>query len=163
MSKLHNFRTPWTALIPSCLGRAGLLVTLMGCCSMAWAQCDREVVLTSSKTEYQNAAGVVERSVEERCVITVGKTGISIAPADHEPMLATVVSTVCEWEEAFKTGRTTVQATFQERDGKAGDATITIEGKDGKITCTMTQKSRPDRVILVVADTFGEKTAAPKR
>lgn len=141
----------------------GLLAALACSSATAFAQCGKDVVLNSSKTEYLNAAGDVQRTVEEDCVITIDKKQMTIAPADKEAMTASVVSAACEWKEAFKTGKTTVQVKFKDRDGSDKDATITIEGKDGKITCQMTQKDRPDRVIKVVADKFEEQTAAAKK
>ena len=138
----------------------GFLVALACSSATAFAQCGKDLVLTSSKTEYLNTAGEIQRTVEEDCVITLEQTKLTIAPADKEVMTATVVSTTCEWKESFKTGKTTVQATFKDRDGSEKDATITVEGKDGKITCQMTQKDRPDRVIRVVALKFEERKPA---
>ena len=128
-----------------------------------FAQCGKDVILTSSKTEYLNAEGAVQRTVEEDCVIKIDKTGVTISPADKKSIAATVVSTTCEWKEPFKTGKTTVQVKFKDDDGAEKDATITVEGKDGKITCLMTQKEKPDRVIRVFADKFEEQKAAAKK
>ncbi len=141
---------------------SSVLLLLLGSSATVFAQCDKVVVLTSSKTEYLNAAGVVQRSVDEQCVIKVDKTEVSIAPADHDPMVAKVVSIDCTWKEAFKTGKTMVKAKFTAPDGQVSDTTITIEGKNGKVTCTMTQKERPDRVIRVSADKFEEQKAVTK-
>ncbi len=138
----------------------GFFVALACSSATAFAQCGKDLVLTSSKTEYLNAAGEVQRTVEEDCVITLEQTKITIAPADKEVMTATVVSSTCEWKETFKTGKTTVQATFKDRDGSEKDATITVEGKDGKIICQMTQKDRPDRVVRVAAVKFEERKPA---
>ncbi len=146
-------------------GRAslGLLAALVCSSTTAFAQCGKDIVLTSSKTEYLNAAGEVQRTVEEGCVITIDKAKVTIAPADKEVMTASVVSTTCEWKEVFKTGKTTVLAKFKDDDGTEKDATITVEGKDGKITCLMTQKEKPDRVIRVFADKFEEQKTASKK
>ena len=141
----------------------GFLVAFLFSSASVFAQCGKDLILTSSKTEYLNAAGEVQRTVDEECVITIDKAKVNIAPADKEVMTATVVSTTCEWKDAFKTGKTTLQAKFKDDDGAEKDATITIEGKDGKITCLMTQKERPDRVIKVVADKFEEQKAAAKK
>ncbi|MCC7375445.1 MAG: hypothetical protein IT581_12390 [Verrucomicrobiales bacterium] len=140
-----------------------VLLLLLGCSATSFAQCDKAVILTSSKTEYLNASGVLQRSVEEQCIIKVDKTEVSITPADHDPMVAKVVSIDCTWKEAFKTGKTVVQTKFREPDGQVSDTTITIEGKNGKVTCTMTQKERPDRVIKVSADKFEEQKAVTKQ
>ena len=139
-----------------------VLLLLLGSSAAGFAQCDKAVILTSSKTEYLDAAGALQRSVEEQCVIKVDKTEVSIAPADHDPMVAKVVSIDCAWKEAFKTGKTIVQTKFRDPNGQVSDATITIEGKHGKITCVMTQKERPDRVIKVSVDKFEEQKSVTK-
>jgi hypothetical protein len=53
-----------------------------------FAQCDKNVVLTCTKTEYLNAEGVVQRTVEEECVIKVSKSEVTIAPSGHAKMIA---------------------------------------------------------------------------
>ena len=138
----------------------GLFVALACASATASAQCGKDVVLTSSNTEYLNAAGEVQRTVEEDCVITIETAKLTIAPAGKEVMTATVVSTACDWKVPFKTGKTTVQATFKDGEGSEKDATITVEGKDGKIICQMTQKDRPDRVVRVAAVKFEERKPA---
>src|SRR5688572_11835004 len=70
----------------------------------ALGQCDKNVVLTCSKTEYLNAEGVVQRIVEEACVIKVSKSEVTIAPSGHAIMTGSVTSTVCEWKQPFKVG-----------------------------------------------------------
>jgi hypothetical protein len=148
---------------PHTRGFLALLAALTCFSATAFAQCGKDTVLTCSKTEYLNASGELQRTVVEECVIKFDKTAISIAPADKEVMTATVASTTCDWKVPFKTGRTIVQVKFKDSDGIDRDATITVEGKDGKITCQMTQKDRPDRVIKVTVDTFeDQKPAAGK-
>ena len=122
-----------------------------------FAQCDKNVVLTCSKTEYLNAEGVVQRTVEEESVIKIGKSEVTIAPSGHAKMTGSVTSTACEWKQPFKVGKTTLEATFKNDDGATSNATITIEGKDGKITCMMKDKERPDRIIRVTVTKFEEQ------
>ena len=123
----------------------------------SFGQCDKNVVLTCSKTEYLNAEGAVQRTVEEECVIKVSKSEVTIAPSGHATMIASVTSTACEWKQPFKVGKTTLEATFKNENGDARNATITIEGKDGKITCVMKEKERPDRIIKVTVGKFEEQ------
>jgi hypothetical protein len=122
-----------------------------------FAQCDKSLVLTCSKTEYHNAEGVVQRTVEEECVIKVSKSEVSISHSGHAKMIASVTSTVCEWKQPFKVGKTTMEATFKHENGDTRKATIIIEGKDGKITCVMKEKERADRVIKATASKFEEQ------
>ena len=69
------------------------------------AQCDKPVVLTSSKTEYLNAAGVVQRTVDEQSVIKISKSEVTIAPHGHDVMTGAITSTVCEWKSRSKRER----------------------------------------------------------
>jgi hypothetical protein len=122
-----------------------------------FAQCSKDVVLTSSKTEYLNAEGAVQRTVEEECVIKVGKSEVTISPIGHDKMIGSLTSTACEWKQPFKVGKTTLEARFKNDNGAASNATITIEGKAGKITCVMKEKEKPDRIIRVTVDKFEEQ------
>src|SRR5580700_6099295 len=105
------------------------LIPLLFSVVTGFAQCDKDVVLTSSKTEYLNAAGDVQRIVDETTEIKITKTQVTIAPEGHDKMIGTITSIHCDWKEPFKKGKTTVEAIFQEDGGKS-TATIVIEGKD---------------------------------
>jgi len=127
-----------------------------------FAQCGKDVVLTSSKTEYLNAEGAVQRTVEEDCVIKVSKSAVTISPSGHDKMTGSITSTACEWKQPFKEGKTTLEAQFKDEKGEESKATITIEGKDGKITCLMKEKEKPDRIIRVAIVKFEEQTTDSK-
>jgi hypothetical protein len=142
---------------PSKRANVCALAVLLFSVVTSFGQCDKNLVLTCSKTEYLNAEGVVQRTVEEECVIKVSKSEVSIAPSGHATMIASVTSTVCEWKQPFKVGKTTMEATFKHENGDTRKATIIIEGKDGKITCVMKEKERPDRVIKAIASKFEEQ------
>src|SRR5947207_14093345 len=62
-----------------------------------FAHCGTDVVLTSSKTEYLNAEGSVQRTVEEDCVIKVGKSAVTISPTGKEKMTGLITCTACAW------------------------------------------------------------------
>jgi hypothetical protein len=143
------------------LGISFFLLALLSV-TTGFAQCDKPVVLACSKTEYLNGEGVVQRTVEEECVIKISKTEATIAPSGHEVMTGSITSTTCDWKEPFKTGKTTVEAKFKDGNGTESAATLSIEGKAGKITCLMTEKARPDRTIRVTVDKFDEQKPAPQ-
>jgi hypothetical protein len=138
------------------------LLSLQISAATGFAQCGKDVVLTCSKTEYLNAAGVVQRTVDETSEIKIGKKEVTISPSDHDKMTGAITSTACDWKEPFKQGKTTVEATFKDDNGSESTATIIIEGKAGKITCSMKDKKRPDRIIQVSVDTFKEQEPAAK-
>ena len=107
-----------------------------------FAQCGKDVVLTSSKTEYLNAEGAVQRTVEEDCVIKVGKSAVTISPSGHDKMTGSITSTACEWKQPFKEGKTTLAAKF----------------KHVIFPSLMKEKEKPDRIIRVTIVKFEEQT-----
>lgn len=124
----------------------------------AVAQCDKDLILTSSKTEYLDANGLIQRSVEEKSTVRVGRKEVVIVPGNSDrKVTATVTSTSCEWKVPFKTGKTSLEIQFVNVDGITRNATLTIEGKDGKVTVLMEPKDTPNRKIRVPIDTFAEQ------
>ena len=97
---------------------AGLL--LMAACHLTgYAQCDKKILLTGSKTEYLNAEGSVERSEDEQTTIEYDKNNITITPGneDHR-MVGTITSTECNWQTPFKDGKTVLKIELAHDDKK---------------------------------------------
>ena len=157
MNNLQNIRSLTKKASTLAKANAFTFAFLLLSVGTGFAQCDKNVVLTCSKTEYLNAEGAVQRTVEEESVIKISKSEVTIAPSGHAKMTGSVTSTACEWKQPFKAGKTTLEATFKNDNGATSNATITIEGKDGKITCLMKDKERPDRIIRVTVNKFEEQ------
>ncbi|MBC7830207.1 MAG: hypothetical protein H7122_20860 [Chitinophagaceae bacterium] len=122
-----------------------------------YAQCARQVILTSSKTEYLDSNGALQKTEEEKSVVEINKSEIIITPGNEDHKMTGIIkSDTCNWKTPFKEGKTVIKATLS-RDGNTMNATITIEGKDGKITLLFEVEERPDRKIRIVADKFEEK------
>lgn len=136
------------------------LCLLVGFSTGAFAQCEKPVVLKSSKTEYLDANGVLQRSEEEKSVLEISKSElIRYEPEGDELKLdfkAEVKSSKCEWKVPYQEGKSVLRVTFRE-DGQAKDATVTIEGKGGKVTLVAVVDEAPDRRIRVTADSFEAK------
>lgn len=134
---------------------------LLGSSLGACAQCDKHVQLSSSKTEYLDASGNVERSVEEKSTVEINRDTIIIAPG-HEPgvMKGTIVSKTCNWTVPYKEGKSVmkVQLTNADNSAETRNMTITIEGKGGKVTLLAVMDEMPDRQIRVPMDSFEEKS-----
>lgn len=125
--------------------------------TLGHAQCDKTVVLTGSKTEYLNAQGELQRTVDEQSTLTFTKTEVTRhEPGKDEPELqGKITSVTCDWKVPFKEGKTVIKATLQE-GGREEAATFTIEGKDGKITLLAQIDSQPDKQIRMAAESFTE-------
>ena len=125
---------------------------------ISYAQCDKNFVVTSSKTEYLNGNNVLERTVDENTTIEVSKSVITIKPGSEEnKMTGPIKSTTCEWKQAFKEGKTVIKATITDPGGDTKDVTITIEGKDGKLTLMAQLDDDANKKIRVAIDKFEEK------
>ncbi|MES2063994.1 MAG: hypothetical protein V4456_18875 [Bacteroidota bacterium] len=120
----------------------------------AFAQCDKTVTLTSSKTNHLDESGNVERSKDETVVITITPTDITIVPGDEEhKMTGKITSKTCDWKVPFKEGKMVIKSLVSGDGNDEKDITLTIEGKNGKVVLTF-EAVGMTRKIQVVADKF---------
>jgi hypothetical protein len=70
-----------------------------------FAQCDKRVIITSSKTEYLDTAGNVIRSVDENSIVEFDSKEIIITPGEDPVMKGAISSFTCDWKTPFKEGR----------------------------------------------------------
>lgn len=121
-----------------------------------YAQCDKKVMLTSSLTEYLDESGQLQRSVDEETIVEYDSKNIMISPAGRT-MEGTIHSMTCDWKTPFKEGRSVIKLSFVRSNGETENMTVTIEGKDGKVTLIAVMESNPGRQIRVAVDKFEEK------
>jgi plastocyanin len=122
----------------------------------SYAQCDKTVLLTGSKTEFLDGDSTVQKTVDEKTTIVFDKASITVKPGDNT-MTGTITSNTCNWTTPFKTGKTVLKAALQGGNGETENITITIEGKDGKISFHATQDNRAGRIIRLAVDQFEEQ------
>ena len=123
-----------------------------------YAQCDKKLVLTASSTEYLDAAYEVQRTVDEETVIEISKPVITITPGNEgNTMTGTIKSDSCSWKLPYKEGKSVLKVTLADPSGETQDVTITIEGKEGKLTLLAEIDNRPDQKIRVALNKFEEK------
>jgi hypothetical protein len=122
----------------------------------SYAQCDKKIILTSSSTEYLDASYELQRAVDEETTIEYDSKTIVVAPGDRT-MNGTVNSIVCDWKTPFKEGKTVIKATIPNPRGESMTCTITIEGKDGKVTLLFEAVESPNRKIRITPNKFEEK------
>ena len=134
---------------------AGLFVLAASISS--FAQCDKKVIVTANKTEYLDAKGEVQRSVDETTTIEFDKKDIIITPGDNPSMQGMIDSFTCEWKTPFKEGKTVIKTSITNPQGQTFSLTITIEGKEGKITFLAEMAEMPDQKIRIVVEKFEEK------
>jgi hypothetical protein len=121
-----------------------------------FGQCGTRVVLTSSQTQHLGADSSVQRTDDEKMVIEFDKSTITISPGDHH-MTGKVDSITCNWTTPYKVGKTRLKVTIIDGQGETQRATLTIEGRDGRIVLLGEVDTMPGERIRLVADKFEEK------
>lgn len=125
--------------------------------SLGHAQCTKKTMLYSSKTEYLNSSFEVDRTVEEHSVIEMSKTELVIAPGGADSkMTGLVKSFECNWTTPYKEGKTVMKAALSDPH-ETKKVTITLEGKNGKLTLLVEVDDDPGKKIRVAIDKFEEK------
>jgi len=131
-----------------------LLIAVAGISS--YAQCDKKNVLTSSSTEYLNAGNELQKTVEEVTTVEYDSKAIVIMPGEHN-LEGTISSATCDWKTPYKEGKTVIKGKISNPKGDIMNCTVTIEGKDGKLTLLFEAEESPDRKIRITLDKFEEK------
>jgi hypothetical protein len=127
--------------------------------SFSYGQCNKDLLLTSSKTEYFDGSDALQRSVDEESTIEINKTQVIIKGGDNPVMISTIdtQSIACDWSTAFKEGKTVFKALFEDQNKEVLHVKFTIEGKAGVVTALMEIDETPDRKIKVTLTSFKEK------
>lgn len=121
-----------------------------------FGQCGTKVVFASSQTQHLGADSTVQRTDDEKTVIEFDKSAITISPGDNH-MTGKVDSATCNWTTPYKVGKTRLRVTLTSDQGETKKATITIEGKDGRVVLLGVLDDTPDDRIQLIADKFEEK------
>ncbi|MES2112784.1 MAG: hypothetical protein V4577_28795 [Bacteroidota bacterium] len=131
------------------------LAVLLTLVTAVFGQCGKTLILSSSKTDHVDAAGKLINSDKEKVEIEITKTTIDIAVDGTSRMKGTVTSNTCNWKVPFKTGKTVINALIAKDGGKK--STLTIEGKDGKVTAKFVLLDNPGDTATLVLDQFEAK------
>jgi len=133
-----------------------IFLMLTAACSISFAQCGKKVTITTAKTEHLNAAGTVERTVDEKAIVDINKTDLAINVNDEHKMTGKIKSDVCNWTIPFKEGKWVIKATITDEQGTDREVTLAIEGKDGKVTLLFETDGMPDDRLRVTVVKFEE-------
>jgi hypothetical protein len=132
------------------------LSLLLAMAAASFAQCGKTIVLTSSKTDHLDASGAITRTDDETAEIVIDKSAVNVSINGDLKITANIKSNTCNWTVPFKEGKTVIKAAA-ERNGADQNFTITIEGKDGKVTLLFERDDHPEDKIKVAVDKFVEK------
>jgi len=132
------------------------LAILLALVTAVFGQCGKTVVLTSSKTDHLDATGKLTQSIDEKVIIEISKATIDISVDGQQKMTGKITSNTCDWKVPFKKGKSVINAMMTNREGDR-QATMTIEGKDGKIYLHFMMPAKPGDQVSIVADKFEAK------
>lgn len=136
------------------------LTGLLGIAIISNAQCTENKTsrFSSSKTEYLNESNNVENSRDEKTTVDFKNKDIIILikGEGEQKMTGTIKSATCDWSTPYKVGKSVYKATIVDEGGDVKNATITIEGKDDKLTFVVEVEEMPGKKIRLVADKYEE-------
>ena len=138
-----------------------LLFSLVCTLSMAGnAQCDKKVLYTSAKQEWLNSKDEIQKSDEDKVTVEISKTSVILNHNDdpNDIMKGDIKNMDCNWSEAYKTGKSIIQAKLMEGANDVHDATITIEVENGKLFILIEMKDHPDMKIKAYVDKYTEES-----
>jgi osmotically-inducible protein OsmY len=132
------------------------LALMITCGAMSYAQCGKKFTITTSKTDHLDSSGNITRTVDEKAVVVISPTDVNITVNDNHKMTGTVKSDTCSWPVAYKEGKSIIKAVISDENRDDKNVTITITGKNGKVTLLFEMEGQPDDRIRVAADKFEE-------
>jgi hypothetical protein len=134
------------------------LFLLVAGSTACFAQCDKKITVTSSKSEQLDGSGNVQGTRDEKTIVDISATDVNVSVSGDEgdqKLTGKIKSKTCDWKTPYKEGKLVVTTTLND-NGNEKDFTITIEGKDGKITLLAESPQMPGRKIGLVVDKFEE-------
>ena len=123
------------------------------------AQCNQGLQLKSAKTNLLNASYQSQGARDEKVAVEITDSTITITPNgnDGDALVGKIKEKQCDWKVPFKVGKTVIKTDLVDSSGDINDATITIEGKNGKITLLAEAKEHPDQKFQLEVDQFESK------
>ncbi len=133
-----------------------ILSLLIAGCAVSFAQCGKKFTITTSKTEHLDSGGNITHTDDEKAIVVISKADITINVNDEHKMAGTIKSNTCDWPVAYKEGKSVIKALINTENGEDKNVTITITGKDGKVTLLFEVEGEADDRIRVTVDKFEE-------
>ena len=116
-------------------------------------QCNKTIKWTTTKSEFIDTSGNVQRSKDEVVAVTVNSKTIAIimhGPEGEEGMKGDVTDYVCNWKDD-KNGKTVFKSIVTDTQGTVRHATVTIESINGEANILLAAEEEPQSIKLTVA------------
>ncbi|HET9824545.1 MAG TPA: hypothetical protein VFP87_04390 [Chitinophagaceae bacterium] len=119
-------------------------------------QCQKKVTWTSEKTEFLDASGKVEdvKSLPTKIETTPGHITVTM---NDDVIEGDIKEVTCAWKEAYKNGATSFKSLMAKSNGETRNATVTIEGKDGKIDILVEVENAEGKKMRLLVDNYKEE------
>jgi hypothetical protein len=130
---------------------------LLAAFSTGYGQCEKKTVLTAPKTDHLLADSSVERSEDGVISVEFDKTTFNVNTPNEGVLTGKVDSFACHWPTPYKVGKMRMKVTLTNPQGESQHFTVTIEGKNGKVTLFAVMDGEQDKIIRLAADKFEEK------
>src|SRR5690348_1232918 len=103
------------------------------------AQCGKKITWRATHEELIDSSGNVLDRKEDTVLLVTSKDSIHLKKIGdkREAIQGALEESTCEWKEAFKNGKSYYKTKFEistNEDKSTSTATVTLVGKDGKIT-----------------------------
>ena len=122
----------------------------------AISQCDKKVTWYASKGEMFDATGTLLDTKTDSIFLETDPQKIMLRfKSDQNVLEGTVKEKSCDWKEPFRNGKTVYRANVS-IDGNPGNATFTVEARDGKITLSLDIDIRQGRKFVIHIDKYEE-------
>jgi len=122
----------------------------------AISQCDKKVTWYASKGDMFDANGTLLDTKVDSIFLETDPQKITLRfNADQKTLEGTIKEKTCDWKEPFRNGKTVYHANVFV-DDRASNAVFTVEGKDGKITLSLTIEIMSDKKFLINIDKYEE-------
>ena len=122
----------------------------------AMCQCDKKVTWYASKGDMFDANGTLLDTKIDSIFLETDPQNITLRfKSDQKALQAMVKEKTCDWKEPFRNGKTVYHTTVT-IDGVSNSAIFTVEGKEGKITLSLTMEAKADKKFLIYIDRYEE-------
>ncbi len=125
-----------------------LFISLAGALSIL-AQCEENAVLITSKTNLADPSGNPVGLKDEKTVLRFSKAAILLNLDGVDRGELKIVSQICNWTIPYKEGKSIIKAKLND-----WDYTLTIEGKEGRVSLHVVKNESDDSILTMVVDKF---------
>jgi len=125
-----------------------LIISLAGTLS-SFAQCEENAVLITSKTNLADPSGNPVGLKDEKTVLRFSKAAILLNLDGVDRGELKIVSQICNWTIPYKEGKSIIKAKLND-----WDYTLTIDGKEGRVSLHVVKNESDDSILTMVVDKF---------